>query len=245
MYLRLNKFDDARYPQGEYFNDILGKISHRHIALKDFSKLPESRQNHARFSFVRNPYDRFYSGFLQRQVRLSSGAPPPDMHPNEVKRELCSIKRGFPGFAAYCLDCFHRTGKPPGGHPLRHYVYHNNKPAVDYVGFVETFEASFEQICHRIGIEGANVGNANVRYETENLEAAKSFSQARFRYLDKYDHSAIEAVNSFYEGDFDGLGYRLLNHDDLDGRGQTAIPDLSPFSDTAMPERRGQILAFE
>lgn len=242
LYSRLREYDDARYPQGEYFNTILGKNSHKHIALEDFFKLPESRQNHIRFVFVRNPYDRLYSGFVQRRHRLKN-SPPKNMQPGEIKRELRYFERGFLNFCEICLDYFRHDGSVIS-EPLNQYIYHDNKPAVDFVGFVETFEASFEQVCGSIGIQVADRDNANIRYK-ENIETAKSFSKARYRYIDKYDRHSIEAVNEIFEKDFQCLGYRFLDPGNLAEDGQPVNTDLSPFSDAILTERFGHLLTFD
>ncbi len=40
-------------------------MSSKHISYEDFLELPEAKLNFKKVSFVRNPYDRFYSDFLQ------------------------------------------------------------------------------------------------------------------------------------------------------------------------------------
>jgi len=236
LHLRLKNFDSNRYPQAGYFNEVLGKISHKHIGLKDFSCLPESRSDYIRFTFVRNPYDRLYSGFLQRRHRLTTN-PPKHVLPEKINEELSFIERGFGDFLEYYLATKGTAIQ------LCNHVYLNDKPAVDFVGFLETFEASFSQICDSIGIHNADDGNANVRFSE--IEQSKSSSTAQYRYIDKFDRRSIDAVNEVFMNDFGNLGYRMINPDDLGEDRQLIDHNLSPFSGSIMPERRGDTLTFD
>ena len=245
LYQRLRKFDNNKYPQGKYFNKTLGKITSKHIRLCDFYKLPESHLNYIRFTFVRNPYDRLYSGFLQRRYRLTKRryrlTKNPSLHLrfNESKEELSSIERGFSDFARFFLDVkidFIKISK---------HVYYNNKPAVDYVGFIETFEASFAQICDKIGIDGAGDTSANVRYTEMERETSSSFSTTRYRYIDKFDRDTIRMVNEKLTNDYQPLGYRIIQPNELDEDGQLIDPNLSPFADSIMSNSDGCVLTFD
>ena len=246
LYRRLKKFDNGRYPQTAYFNDVLGKNSHKHIALDDFFKLPESSQNHKRFAFVRNPYDRMYSGYLQRRLRMKNLL----LHSHfdeiseENREENRHLEKGFAAFILFVRDRFKRNGEA-FGKPLYRHIYYRKKPAIDLAGFVETFDKSFDQICKSIGIPETNSENVNVKYNQGDIETAENFQAARFRYIDKYSRHSIEAVNEIYELDFQCLGYRMLKPIDLDGDWHEINSTLSPFSDAVMPEQFGQIKKFD
>lgn len=165
------------------------------------------------------------------------------MHPDDIEMELRSIELGFDSFTEFYLDRDRRGGSGPKS--LYQHVYHDDKPAVDFVGFIETFEASFAQICDSIGIQDANGGNANVRHKESVLKTTSSFSETRYRYIDKFHRRSIEAVNKYFENDFQGLGYRMIEPDELGEDGQPIGPDVSPFSDAIMTERHGQVLRFD
>lgn len=49
------------------FNPYLQRVTHQHLTCTDFVALPEAKLGYLTASFVRNPYDRAYSGFLQLQ----------------------------------------------------------------------------------------------------------------------------------------------------------------------------------
>lgn len=234
----MGRFDSKRYPQSEYFNKVLGKRSHKHIALDDFHRLPESRESYARFTFVRNPYDRLYSGFLQRKKKFSK-KPPKRFLPDKFKEERAAVSGGFREFVAFYME----TKKERL--PLSQFAYHDGRPAIDYVGFLETFEASFSQICDRVGIQNPDGGNDNVQFSGLESEMSRDASEIRFRYLDKYDSETLEILNENAAQDFQIFGYRMISGDEFAKTGAVLSAEASPFSDGPMPERDGAILAFD
>lgn len=70
MVVRLEEYNDSPYDRFFYFNSYLNRIVHQHIICADFACLPESKLGYFTASFVRNPYDRVYSGFRQLQKDL-------------------------------------------------------------------------------------------------------------------------------------------------------------------------------
>ena len=80
---RLGGYCESPYDVFYYFNATLKRVVHQHVIYADFAALPESRLGYRTAAFVRNPYDRVYSGFrqLQRDVRAQPEAdyPTPDV----------------------------------------------------------------------------------------------------------------------------------------------------------------------
>ncbi len=189
---RLGKYDSGRYPAAVHFNEYLAKIIHKHIALDDFVKLPESHEPYYRFTFIRNPYDRIYSGFLQRRWRLST-------NPNHLQKnprlavELESIKRGFGPFLDYCNERYKQECKLVGRH-LHEYVYHEGRLMVDFIGFQETFEQSFAQVCAEIGIDNIEKVNANLRFKDRAQLDADPISSATYTYIKEFDAGSARPI---------------------------------------------------
>ena len=67
MVLRLSQYNESPYNRFFYFNAHLNRVVHQHITCADFACLPESKLGYFLASYVRNPYDRAYSGFRQLQ----------------------------------------------------------------------------------------------------------------------------------------------------------------------------------
>ena len=68
--LRLGPYNDSPYEPFFYFNAYLNRVVHPHVTCSEFACLPESKLGYLLAAFVRNPYDRVYSGFRQLQVDL-------------------------------------------------------------------------------------------------------------------------------------------------------------------------------
>ena len=84
--LRFRSYDQSPYPRFFYFNPHLNRVVHQHLTLADFRLLPESRLGYMTASFVRNPYDRAYSGFIQLQRDIAEQ--PRAVYPSEWIKEL-------------------------------------------------------------------------------------------------------------------------------------------------------------
>ena len=206
---RLGRYDCGRYPPEPHFNAHLQKDISKHIALRDFAGLPESSEPYYRFTFVRNPYDRIYSGFLQRRWRLLNDDEFLQSDP-ELAIELENINGGFGQFLSYHKERYARDGKLVGGH-LHEYVYHDGTSMVDFVGHVETFEKSFAEVCTAIGVEDAPKINANVRFEDRaRIDNDSDWSNA-YRYIHEFDADMVRTTNELYARDFELLQYRALD----------------------------------
>ena len=67
LHLRLAHLNESPYPRFFYHNEHLGRVSNQHLTCAEFQSLPESQHGYRTACFIRNPYDRAYSGFLQQQ----------------------------------------------------------------------------------------------------------------------------------------------------------------------------------
>jgi Sulfotransferase family len=67
---RLGALCESPYNAFYELNPILNRVVHQHMVYADFVALPESRLGYTTFAFVRNPYDRVYSGFRQLQTDI-------------------------------------------------------------------------------------------------------------------------------------------------------------------------------
>ena len=62
---RLGTYSESPYDAFYHLNPVLGRVVHQHMTYVGFAGLPESRLGYRIAAFVRNPYDRVYSGFRQ------------------------------------------------------------------------------------------------------------------------------------------------------------------------------------
>lgn len=219
LYKRLKQYDSGEVPQYGGFDEKQNVVIHKHIPLDVAVRLSEWRDDYFRFVFVRNPYDRIYSGFGQRKFRISRIAKA-DLSSRDLEEHRI-LNLGFDAFLEYQRALKERNAAVIGGE-LHSYIYHENALKLDYVGSVEQFEASFAKVCGLIGVppfqaSSGNVAeenvklNGNVRFKgSETLDAA-TLDEARYRYLDKFTPQGIECVNVVYREDFELLGYRRLD----------------------------------
>src|ERR1700712_6004726 len=86
MVLRLQAFNESPYDRFFHFNPYLNRVVHQHMTCADYVCLPESSRGYFAASFVRNPYDRAYSGF--RQLLKDIQQQPNATYPEEWIRNL-------------------------------------------------------------------------------------------------------------------------------------------------------------
>jgi hypothetical protein len=88
--LRFCSYDESPYSSSFHFNPYLNRVVHQHLTLADFRLLPESRLGYTTASFVRNPYDRAYSGFIQFQRDIAEQ--PRAAYPSAWIKELVTAQ---------------------------------------------------------------------------------------------------------------------------------------------------------
>lgn len=165
-------FVQSRLPYPE-----LAALGHGHISLAQVRPFvgEAAFAGYFKFAFVRNPFDRFvsYCAFMTRDDGAFL------RQPQEVMRHFLFRER-----------------------PLDHLLFApqhtficdaDGRLQADVVGRVETMQASFDQICARIGIESGVLDRVN------------SSEHGTFRQY--YDRKLIEGVADLYRRDLDLFGY--------------------------------------
>lgn len=213
---RLISYNESEYDRFFYFNQHLNRVVHQHITISEFKSLPESQLDYFKASFVRNPYDRAYSGFIQLQRDIASQPLAP--YPHEWVKELVKsqlaenserlIKAEYdfnkwikiiPDFEIY--DVGRNTNMPL--HPATYWTHHNGEQYVDFIGKVETFEDDFKLFCTTVGLE--NVSNSN-----QNVTDSRLLGQSSYRYVSKMSNESIDRINQIFSIDFELLKYEKV-----------------------------------
>jgi len=219
MVLRLEPFNESPYSAFFYFNSYLHRVVHQHLTCAEFVCLPESRLGYFMASFVRNPYDRVYSGFhqLQKDIREQ----PRCEYPNAWIRDLV-MRQLTDNFSQLCQAGFqfdrwlalvgdeqiHDIGRNSNFplHPSHYWTHVAEQQTVDFVGRVERFEPDFQEFLSRVGVAPMEPRNANV----VNLEGASASNPFGYRYLDRMNSRSIDRINRLFERDFDIFGYERV-----------------------------------
>lgn len=165
-------FVNKRFP----FAD-LAAIRHGHISLQQIRPYigDEAFNSYLKFAFVRNPFDRFvsYCAFMTR----ADGAFERD--PQAVMRNILFKVR-----------------------PTQHILFQPQHSFVadedgsllaDYIGRVEDMQGSYDELCRRLQMPSAPLGQVN--------------SSKRGLYRSYYDAELIDAVAALYRRDLELFGY--------------------------------------
>jgi hypothetical protein len=214
---RFFPYDESPYSRFFYFNSHLNRVVHQHLTLADFRLLPESRLGYTTAAFVRNPYDRAYSGFIQiqRDIAEQPLAPYPSAWIKElVAMQLADNARRLIA-AAYdfnqwilsvpeheIYEAGRNTNLPL--HPATYWTHTNGRQAIDFLGKFENFEAEVERLCALIGIPPPPLENLNVSGSLHDP------SPQNYRYVSRMSRPAIDRINHLFADDFTTLGYRQI-----------------------------------
>lgn len=167
-------FVNKRFPYEE-----LARIRHGHISLQQVRPFlgEEAFDTYFKFAFVRNPFDRFvsYCAFMTRETGAF------DKDPQQVMRKMLFELRPM----------HHILFQPQHGFVTDE----DGRLLSDYIGRVENMQASYDEVCNRIGIPSAALGQAN--------------SSKRGEYRDYYDKVLIDGVANLYARDLELFGYEF------------------------------------
>ncbi len=217
--LRLRHIDESPYPQLQYFNLHLNRVIHQHITLLDFMALPEASMGYKLAVFIRNPYDRVFSGF-QQIIRDFTNQPRMNIaHPwvqelinqqlSDNFQEVC--KSGYNinyWFLRLPLYKIFEAGRDTSLylHPNYYWTHKQGKIIVDFVGRVENFEEDFKAFCNKYGFNSSSDKSAN-----QSNECTPEKNEYGYRYINKYDPETILRINEIFKADFDFFNYKVIN----------------------------------
>ena len=160
-------------------------------------QLQPSQRAHFKFTFVRDPFARLASFYMDKVVRRDPeagfefylwGAMRVDLGFNAVARIVCQL----PDALADRHFCSQHAMIFPGGEPL-----------VDFVGHLESLPEQFEPIRQRYGLAPLRGTHGNVSPD--------------YDYRDLYTEELVQRVARRYAGDIERFGYQdahqaLLRH---------------------------------
>lgn len=217
---RLAQYDESCYNPFYDYNVHLQRVVHQHLTCADFAALPESRLSYFLATFVRNPYDRVYSGFLQIQRDMVEQ--PSAVFPMPFVRELVmsqlDANRAQLAAAGFEFDQWiqllkdfqiyeagHNSSLPL--HPANYWTHLAGKQVANFIGKVESFEADFSTLCSILGIDEPEKINHNV----SNSTSERSGDRPGYRYLHLMNRSSIEKINRLFRDDFELFGYEMAH----------------------------------
>jgi len=182
----------------------------QHVTVAAFlqSEHAELFDQYLKFTCVRNPYDRLYSGYLQDRFAAEN-------YPRWTKVKKPIFDRIGDDFSTYFNDhairadlendwqwiCFCPMSAfalgPDGG------------LAMDFVGRAETLEQDIGALATLTGAPITKAPDENVR---------QGVCRTRPKYLEHFDRKTIASVNEIYRRDFELFGYEMIDPDELPSR---------------------------
>jgi hypothetical protein len=220
LHLRLGYLNESPYPRFYYFNAFLNRVVHQHLTSAEFQALPEASLGYWRASFVRNPYDRFYSGFrqIQRDIARQPSAEFPEPWIKELVLRQLEDNRAQLARAAYDFntwvglvteDQVFEIGRNSSFplHPGHYWTHIAGSRCVDFIGRVENFEHDLGRLCSEIDLPLPEQSNANL---DPDRELAATETSSPFRYSHLFDRRSIDRINALLSSDFDLFGYERL-----------------------------------
>jgi Sulfotransferase family len=217
VHARLKPYDESPYSGFFYFNRYLNRVVHQHITCAEFICLPESKLGYLTASFVRNPYDRTYSGFLQlkRDIQQQPVAtfPKPWIHELVIKQleeNRIQLQRANFQFDEWLElvdeSQIYEIGRNSNFplHPAHYWTHVAGENFVSFVGRVEHFETDFQDFLLRVGITGPIERiNANV---SNSIDAATD-DLSKYKYASLMSVRSIDKINALFAADFEIFGY--------------------------------------
>ena len=167
-------------------------VDKAHITLDDFSVYPDAPllDDYFVFGFVRNPYARVYSAFLERNSQLGING---EIDFNQfVRDELNEINIRFDWkFVHFC--------------PQFHFFYRGGKCRADFIGRLESLGRDFPRVINLANLD-PDVDLPYLNRRTTDGSHGKGLTDVS-EYLEKYDPTALAVVNRLYDRDFVYFGY--------------------------------------
>jgi hypothetical protein len=212
----LERYNESPYSRFFYFNPHLNRVVHQHLTLADFRALPESGMVAKIGSFVRNPYDRCYSGFMQIQrdfeIQPRMRFEPKwvgDLVRDQISRNMQRVIRAEMMFDKWICELPEYDVFEAGAntncplHPA-HYWTHAGASEVDFIGKVESFRSEFDRFCSFIGIDAPPIRIENVS------DPAQHRPRSYSRYAGRMSRRALDRINDLFARDFELFGYARL-----------------------------------
>lgn len=215
---RLAPFQESPYDAFYYFNPFLNRVVHQHLCCAEFHCLPEARLGYRTAAFVRNPYDRAYSGFLQVQ-RDVENQPLRDYPAAWIKelvvrqvaenrRQLVQARYDFDAWIALLTeDQVRNIGRNSSLplHPASYWTHLGHEPFVEFVGRVERFEEDFQRLVDWLGIDPGRIAAG-----TCNESGLAGAGPHGYRHVQRMSRRSIATINSLFADDFNLFDYPTL-----------------------------------
>ena len=213
----LEAYNESPYHRFFHWNASLNRVVHQHLTLADLLALPEGKLGYKVGTFVRNPYDRAYSGFKQLQKDFAvqprmrfDPAWVGDLVRTQAAENAWKIMGAGFNFdkwiaALPAYEVFEAGRNTSMAlHPANYWTHVNGKVCVEFVGKVENFDQDFLKFCNFVNIPVPPITSKNVtdRADAENAAGSK--------YASRMSRRALDRINDLFAKDFEQFEYEML-----------------------------------
>jgi hypothetical protein len=214
----LEGYNQSPYDRFFAFNPHLNRVVHQHLTLAELLALPEGQLGYKICAFVRNPYDRAYSGFIQIQRDFETQ---PKAHFEHtwieelVRAQIAEnmqrvIRAGFdfdewirvlPDYEIFDVG----RNSNMVLHPAHYWTHVSSEQRIGFVGKVENFEADFGRFCGYVGIDVPSIVTSNVSQNDQSAPRGSGSMHAH-----KMSRRSLDRINDLFRDDFALFQYELL-----------------------------------
>ncbi len=213
----LHPFNESPYDRFFQFNPHLNRVVHQHLTLAEVLSLPEGSLGYKIGAFVRNPYDRAYSGFMQlrrdfeKQPTISfEKAWIGDLVRAQIAENMDRLIRASFDFDEWLrilpdYEVFD-VGRNSNMvlHPAHYWTHVDGQRRADFIGKVETFEADFNGFCDFVGIPPPSIVTSNA-----SPDGYKS-DEGIHKYAGRMSRRSLDRINDLFGQDFALFDYEVL-----------------------------------
>ena len=212
----LGQYNQSPYSRFYAFNPFLQRVVTQHLTYADFQGLPESRLGYFTGSFVRNPYDRVFSAFVQVQRAIDKQ--PAEIFPEPglralvmsqldgVSNQLVAGDFDFDKWWAlveeHQVHIVGNTSFPL--HPAHYWTGGPGQPQVDFVGKVERYEDDIAAFSARVGIPPP------AERIVANATDKRAVGAAGYRYAERMSPASRSKIEELFKADFELFGYEVF-----------------------------------
>lgn len=189
----------------EPYVDIGWPVSNykQHETIREFldSELSALFRKYKKFTFVRNPYDRLYSGYLQDRFASQN-------YPRWAKAKQPIFDKLGDDFPTYFNEYVLHADIVSNWEwicfcPMSEFALGpDGELAMEFVGRSENLAEDVGKLASFIGLPIVKAADENVR---------SGLCDAKPKYLAHFDRRTVAAINETYQQDFNLFGYEMLD----------------------------------
>ena len=184
---------------------LLPDFFSEHFTISHFldSKYAPLMETYFKFTFVRNPYDKIYSGFMQDKFASEN-------YPRWMEAKKYIFNEIGDDFNQYIQKHVSNNDIINDWRwvcytPMHAFSHYNGRFQLDWFGRTENLENDLLFLSNKLDLGIQSIESKNVR-----TPLSKGL-----KYLDKYERKTIELVNELYKFDFEFFGYDMLDPKDI------------------------------